>query len=187
MPTKLFNISYYIDYTALPTYPNNVVLLGSGGGAPAGPNGIPPAAPADRMLLSYRREIREKKGGKIIGEASYLIHAYKVELSNDKKSGTIFATYTSDHEFKNKCGHDYDVRYEGNFKFKLGIRPGSEPANIIDPSLPFLYVVGNDVDNVSATSVIKNKTKINFGDCVTTFNNGNYNIKGRIGMYGKTA
>jgi hypothetical protein len=188
MPHKLFNISYYIDYTALPKYPNNIVLLGSGGGAPAGPTGIPPAAPADRMFLSYRRDITEKKGGKVIGEASYLINAYKVKLSSDRKSGNIWATYTANHEFKNKCGDDYDVRYEGNFKFKLGVRPGSDPAKTIDPSLPaYLYVVGNDVDNVSATSVFKNKKKISYGDCVTTFNNGNYNIKGRIGMYGTTA
>lgn len=184
MPNKLFNINYYIDYTAPPIYPYNIVLLGSGG-APPGPYGSPTP---DRMLLSYRREITIKKGCKMIGEASYLINAYKVELSDDKKSGSIWATYTSSHEFKNKRGDQYDLRFEGNLKFKLGIRqgPGSDPVKIIDPSLPFLYVIGNEVDNVSATSVFKNKTKISYGDCITTFNNGNYNIKGQIGMYGTT-
>jgi hypothetical protein len=187
MPNKSFNISYFIDYAAPPIHPNNVVLLGSGGGAPAGPNGISPARPLDRILLSYRREIR-KKNGKLIGEASYLVNIYKVELSNDKKSGTIWSTYTSVHElYKNKDGDEYNLSFEGKFKFKLGMKPGSDPAAVIDPSFPYLYIVGNNVENVSATSVFKNKTKINYGDCVTMFNTGKYNIKGRIGKYGTTA
>lgn len=196
MPNKSFNISYFIDYAAPPIYPNNVVLLGSGGGAPAspngippaGPNGIPPARPLDRMLLSYRREIRKKKDGKLIGEASYLVNIYKVELSNDKKYGTVWSTYTSVHElYKNKDGDEYNLSFEGKFKFKLGMKPGSDTAAVIDPSFPYLYIVGNNVENVSATSVFKNKTKINYGDCVTMFNTGKYNIKGRIGKYGTTA
>jgi hypothetical protein len=182
MPHKFFNINYNIDYAAPAIYPYNIVLLGSGG-APPGSYGSPTP---DRMLLSYRRPITF--AGKIIGGASYLINAYKVELSDDKTSGSIWATYTSSHEFENKRGDQYDLRFEGNIKLKLGIRqiPGSDPFKTIDPSLPFLYVVGNEVDNVSATSVFKNKTKISYGDCITTFNNGNYNIKGLIGMYGTT-
>jgi hypothetical protein len=170
MKQKTFNVCYNIDYLAPPIYPNNLVLLGSGGGAPAGPNGNPPAALPDRMLLSYRRDIKDKKNGTIIGVASYLLHAYKLEVA--EKSGSIYCSYTGHHEFV-KNGNEYDITVQGNLRFLL-----SDARGPIDPSAPFSSIVGNEFDNTSAVVVFINGKKENYGNNVLTLNSGQYQVKG---------
>lgn len=167
------NIKYNIDYNADQTkYPNNLVLLASGG-APPGPNG---ASDPDRMYFSYRRDIKDKKGGKIIGTASYLIHVYKVEIKNNKTSGSMYASYTSHHEFiKNR--KEYDIMYQGNLRFLLGLRQGSAQKEI-NPDIPYLYVVGNKFDNASVNAIFVGGEKINYGNNVVSLKpNGDYQIK----------
>ena len=180
MKQKIFKLKYYVGYdptTAPPVYPNNLVLLASGGVA-AGPPGtsLPPPPPPDRMLFSYRREIKNKKNGTTIGDASYLIHAYKVETSNDKKTGAIYGTFTAHHQLEKK-GHEWDIMYSGNSKWSLGERPG-----LIDPSVPFLNIINSEIDNVTAINVFKDGEKINHGNNKTTLSDGIYQIKGIYDM-----
>jgi len=180
MKQKIFNIKYHIDYTetAPRVPPNNLVLL-SNNGVAAGPPGTP-SVPSDRKLLSYRREIKDKKNGTIIGNASYLMHAYKIELNDEKTSGVIHGTFTAHHEFE-KNGNEYDITYSGNTKWILGKKTGLETIN---PSNPFLNVTTNNLDNITALSVFKNGKKINHGNNKTTLSNdGTYQIKGIYDMY----
>lgn len=180
MKQKIFNIKYHIDYTetAPRVRPNNLVLL-SNDGVAAGPPGTP-SVPSDRMLFSYRREIKDKKDGSLIGNASYLMHAYKIELNDKKTSGVIHGTFTAHHEFK-KNGNEYDITYSGNTKWILGKKTGFETIN---PSRPFLNVITNNLDNITALSVFKNGKKINHGNNKTTLSNdGTYQIKGIYDMY----
>lgn len=173
MKDKIFKLCYNIDYTAASKYPNNLVLLGSGGD-PASP-----ASPPDRMLFSYRREIKDKKGGKIIGNASYILHAYKLEVSDDKKNGKLFVTFTAHHELQ-KCGNEWDITYTGNAVWILG----ENSKGLINPSTPFLNIVSFTLDNVSANSIFKNDKKINHGNNQVKLNeDGEYIIKGIYDMY----
>ena len=172
MKDKIFKLYYNIDYTAASTYPNNLVLIGSGGD-PASP-----ASPPDRMIFSYRREIKDKKSGEIIGDASYILHAYKLEVSNDKKNGKIFGTFTAHHELK-KYGNEWDIMYTGNAIWILSEKSGRP----IDPSKPFLNIVDFTLDNVSANSIFKNDKKINHGNNQVKLNKGEYKIKGIYDMY----
>lgn len=181
--TNIFNplnIKYNIDYAADQSkYPNNLVLLASGG-APPGPNGAPAPDP-DRMYFSYRRDIKDKKGGKTIGTASYLIHVYKVEINDNKKSGSMYSSYTSHHEFK-KDGKEYDIMYQGNLNFILGLRRGSTQTEI-NSATPYLYVTGNKFDNASAIAIFMNGKKINHGNNVVTLKpNGDYQVKETYGF-----
>jgi hypothetical protein len=176
MKDKIFKLCYNIDYTAASKYPNNLVILGSGGGAPASP--ASPASPPDRMLFSYRREIKDKKGGKIIGDASYVLHAYKLEVSDDKKNGKIFGTFTAHHELQ-KCGNEWDITYSGNATWVLGEKSGG----LINPSNLFLNIVDFTLDNISANSIFKNDKKINHGNNQVNLNDGKYKIKGIYDMY----
>ena len=77
MKDKIFKLCYNIDYTAASTYPNNLVLIGSGGD-PASP-----ASPPDRMLFSYRREIKDKKGGDVFEETKFYVQ--EIEIKKLKK------------------------------------------------------------------------------------------------------
>jgi hypothetical protein len=173
MKQKTFNVCYNIDYLAPPIYPNNLVLLGSGGGDPVflpidgSIDPDPLTGVPDRRLLSYRRDIKDKKNGTIIGVASYLLHAYKLEVA--KKSGSIYCSYTGHHEFV-KNGNEYDITVQGNLKFLL--------RGTINPSAPFSSIVGNKFDNTSAVVVFINGKKENYGNNVLTLNSGQYQVKG---------
>ena len=173
MKDKIFKLCYNIDYSAASKYPNNVVLLGSGGASPDSPD-----SPPDRMLFSYRREIKDKKGGKIIGDASYVLHAYKLEVSDDKKNGKYFVTFTAHHQLQ-KCGNDWDITYTGNAAWILGENSGG----LINPSNPLLNIVSFTLDNISANSIFKNDKKINHGNNQVKLNDGEYKIKGIYDMY----
>ena len=178
MKQKIFKLKYNIDYTApRMNPPYNLVLLADG--VAAGPPGNT-SPPSDRMLLSHRREIKDKKNGTTIGDASYLIHIHKIELNGEKTSGAIYGTFTAHHEFK-KNGNEYDITYSGNTKWILGKKTEFET---IDPSSPFLNVITNNLDNITALSVFKNGKKINHGNNkVTLSNDGTYQIKWIYDMY----
>ena len=89
MKQKIFKLKYNIDYTApRMNPPYNLVLLADG--VAAGPPGNT-SPPSDRMLLSHRREIKDKKNGTTIGDASYLIHIHKIELNGEETSGAIYS------------------------------------------------------------------------------------------------
>lgn len=177
MKNKIFKLKYYIDYTAPSVYPNNIVLLASGG-VSTGLPGSSPLPPPDRMLFSHRREIKDKKNGKMIGDASYILHAYKLEVSSDKKSGKIIGTFTANHEVQ-KNGNEWDIAYSGNAIWVLGERPN---IGIINPSSPFSNIIDFTLDNISANSIFKNGKKINHGNNQVKLNRGDYKIKG-IYMY----
>jgi hypothetical protein len=176
-----FDVSYYINYAA-PAFvdPYSAVLLASGpnfglDGKPTDP---------DRMIISYKREIVDENKEKI-GDASYLINVYDVDIvngKNGKTSGSMTSTFSGIHQL-NYEDHEYDIYLQGNLEFQLGIRPGSNAIQI-DASKPYKFIVGNTLDNISVTSVFRNNIKINNGRNLVTLNdNGNYNIQGPIDTY----
>ena len=162
--TKTFKLCYTVPYNEPPIPPYNLVLLSKN---------------ENRMIFSYKRPIKDNKNI-LVGEASYLIHIYNVEISPDLKSGTMYGTFSAHHEVK-KNNNNYDIMLTGNCKWVLGIRPGQQN---IDPNTPYLFIVGNDLDCISATSIFKNNNKINHGNNIVIFNStGQYKIIGKKDKY----
>jgi len=143
---KPLKFSYYVDYASPAfTRPNNIVVLGD-------------KREEGRWTVSHRRPITDRNNRQI-GDASYLVHVYRVDLSDDKKTGLMYADFTAHHEIK-KDGKDYDIFYKGSVKFGLGIRG---PQQEVDPLFPINHIVKVDPECVSASEIFENKIKINSG------------------------
>jgi len=175
-----FDVPYFINYAA-PAFvePYNAVLLASGPNV--GLDGKP--TDPDRMIISYKREIVDENKEKI-GDASYLLHVYDVDIvngKNGKTSGSITSTFTGIHQLNHE-DHEYDIFLQGNLVFQLGIGPWSNAVEI-DASKPYKFIVGNTLDNISVTSVFRNGIKINSGRNSVILADGNYRIQGPIDTY----
>ena len=130
-----------------------------------------------RWIVSHRRIITDKNNTQI-GDADYLVNVYKIDLSNDKKTGLLYADYTAHHRVKKNC-KDYDIFFSGAGKFKLGLFPGQTE---IDRLNPIYYILGVDIECIAAREIFENKKKINSGENTVTLKNGkdlitNYLIK----------
>ncbi len=154
MKNKQIKFSYFVDYASQQPPPNNLVILGD--------------KRADgRWIVSHRRVIKDKNNVQI-GDATYLVHVYRVDISSDKRSGLMYANFTAHHELK-KNGKDYDIMFSGVVKFQLGLRQGQTE---VDPQFPINHIFNTDIECISAREVFENKIKINNGNNkVTTKNN----------------
>jgi hypothetical protein len=159
---NVFQLNYRIYYTDPPIPPYNLTVLVS-----SAPN---------NFLFSYKRQIKDNENTPI-GVGTYQIEIYFVEISADKKTGEMIGDFTAHHEF-GKQGNNYDVYLNGNIRLQLGLRPGQIE---IDPSKPYEFIFGNQLDNIAATSVYKDRVKINFGNNSLRLTNGyQYTIKGIV-------
>lgn len=158
----VFQLNYRIYYLEPPIPPYNLTVLAS--------------SPPNNFVLSYKRQIKDNENTPI-GVGTYQIEIYFVEISADKKTGAMMGDFTAHHEF-GKQGNNYDVFLNGNSNWILGLRPGQIE---IDPSKPYEYIIGNQLDNIVASSVYKNRVKINFGNNSLRLTNGyQYTIKGVV-------
>jgi hypothetical protein len=165
MKNKQIKLCYYIDYPSRQPPPNIPVVLGD-------------KRENARWTVSHRRVIKDKNDIQI-GDASYLVHVYRIDLSNDKKTGLLYADFTAHHEIK-KNGKDYDILFGGVVKFQLGLRPGQTE---IDKLFPINHIMNVDIECISAREIFENKIKINSGKNTVTLKNSkdritNYRIVG---------
>ena len=158
-PASVITFSYFVDYASPALPPNNVVVLGD-------------RREERRWIVSHRRSILARNNNQI-GDASYLVHVYRVDLSDDKKTGLTYADFTAHHEFT-KDGKKYDIFYKGSVKFGLGLRNPSETE--IDPLFPINYIVKTDPECVSASEIFEDKIKINTGKNRVVLKNNNKKI-----------
>jgi len=158
-----FQLNYRIYYADPPIPPYNLIVLIS-----SAPN---------NFLFSYKRQIKDTQDN-LIGVGTYQIEIFFVKISADKKTGEMIGDFSAHHEFG--LDSDYDVFLEGNIKLKLGLRPGLTGTEI-DPSKPYDYIIGNDLDRISAKSIFRNNNKINYGNnSVIITNNYQYTITGVV-------
>ena len=145
MKNKQIKFSYYIDYASPQPPPNIPIVLGD-------------KRDDARWTVSHRRVIKDKNNIQI-GDASYLVHVYRIDLSDDKKTGLLYADFSAHHEIK-KNGKDYDILFSGVVKFQLGLRPGQIE---IDKLFPINHIYNTDIECISAREIFENKIKINNG------------------------
>jgi len=165
MKNKQIKLCYYIDYPSRQPPPNITVVLAD-------------KRDNSRWVVSHRRVIKDKNNIQI-GDASYLVHVYRIDISDDKKTGLLYADFTAHHEIK-KNGKDYDILFGGVVKFKLGLFPGQTE---IDKLFPINHIMNVDIECISAREIFENKIKINSGKNTVTLKNSkdritNYRIVG---------
>ncbi len=165
-PKKILNydITYYVDYSALPIKPNDLII---------DPLGAETPFTSLRYFFNYKRTIQNKKGGEKIGTASYGINGNIIEISKDKKTGKIRGDYLSHHTFRYN-GDYYNIHYIGKVDLILGLRGTQTSINTDNPAENIKNV---NFQYVSAILVFKNNKKINSGDNDTSLlNAGDYRI-----------
>jgi hypothetical protein len=164
MKNKQIKLCYYIDYPSSLFSP-----------APNIPIVLADKRDNSRWIVSHRRIITDKNNIQI-GDASYSLHVYRIDLSDDKKTGLLYGDFTAHHEIK-KNGKDYDILFGGVVKFKLGLRPGQTE---IDKLFPINYVMNVDIECISAREIFEDKIKINSGKNTVTLKNSKDLTKYRI-------
>ena len=140
MKKKITNtIKYFINYTAMPLVPNNIVLYSN-------------SNPTDFIAFKYRRNILDEFNT-IIGDASYDIKCNNISYSNNNETGMINGIYTSVQTFT--CKHkNYVVYLQGKINFTLA--GGSIPGSQIDTTNPLFYITNAQTLNVATTNVFVN-------------------------------
>jgi hypothetical protein len=156
-----FELNYRIYYIELPIFPYNFVILNS--------------SPPNDFVFSFKRQIKDNENVPI-GLGTYQIEIYFVEISADKKTGKMIGDFIAHHKFA-KQGDNYDVFLTGNSVWILGLRPGQTE---IDPSKPTEYIVNNQLDNITANSILRNKVKINYGNNSIRYSGDQYTIRGVV-------
>ena len=157
-------IKYYVDYDAPPIKPDDLIEASLGAET---------QFTSLRYFFNYKRTIYNKKGGEKIGVATYGINGNIIEISKDKKSGTIRGDYVS-HHMLDINGHSYDIHYIGKLDFILGLQGSQTSINMVNPAE---NIKTSHSQYASAVLIFKNNVKINSGNNVTKLVNNRYYIK----------
>jgi len=161
-PELNFQLNYRIYYNEPPIPPYNLVLISSN--------------PPQNFLFSYKRPIKDDQD-KLIGIGTYQITINSVEISDNNTTGQMKGVFTAHHEFS-KENNNYDIFLNGSIKLILGLRSGQTMINVLTP---FQFIITNQLDSISATSIFINSKKINYGNNSLTINDGyQYLIEGPI-------
>lgn len=143
--SQIISFSYYVDYASPTVPPYHPVVLGD-------------KREDSRWIVSHRRPITDNNNIPI-GDATYLVHVYRVDLESNKKSGLMYANFKAHHELK-KDGKNYDILFSGIVKFQLGLRKDQTE---VDPLIPINHIVKTNVECISAREIFEEKVKINSG------------------------
>ena len=130
------DINYYIDYTAIPVAPNNIVIFSS-------------SDPTVFIAFKYSRDILDYNNN-VIGNAVYDVKCNQITYYNSNTSGIINATYTTVQTFING-NKNYIVYAQGKINYTLAGAP-------IDTSNPFASVINVQLLNLATTNVFVNSS-----------------------------